>query len=322
MNFTDKKIAFFTEMPFIGKVGRDHIHMRTEFAQMCAMEVDHYSYYNLERLFTKHTGYDHVIMLVSKTTKLRDWMVDHDLMHYARYMGKKVWFMQEATCWIHQTMKLHHQINHYNLLNEVDGILAENFTDFEYYRGIAPEKPVHVIPTLMIEKPLLNARKVEKEDKSMIGGNCNSWYGGFDSYLVASHFKNKISVPKMRNVENENQLDNLEILPHIKFREWIYHLASYKYAVHLMPSVTAGTFSLNCSFLGIPCIGYKQSDTQRLCQPDLSVDHWDLEKAMHLAKRLKEDDKFYKHCSETAIENYNKHFNEEVFIKHMRKVLS
>ena len=69
MNFTNKKIAFYTEMPFIGKVSRDHVHMRTEFAQMCAMQVDHYSYYNLERIFTKHTGYDHVIMLVSKTTK-------------------------------------------------------------------------------------------------------------------------------------------------------------------------------------------------------------------------------------------------------------
>jgi hypothetical protein len=50
MNFIDKKIAFFTEMPFIGKVSRDHVHMRTEFAQMCAMKVDHYSYYNLQNI--------------------------------------------------------------------------------------------------------------------------------------------------------------------------------------------------------------------------------------------------------------------------------
>ena len=140
-------------MPFIGKVSRDHVHMRTEFAQMCAMQVDHYSYYNLERIFTKHTGYDHVIMQVSKTTKLRDWITKNNLMHYARIMGKKVWFMQEATCWIHQTMPLHHQIDHYNLLNEVDGILAENETDFDYYNGIAPEKPLPVRRSIPFAPP-------------------------------------------------------------------------------------------------------------------------------------------------------------------------
>ena len=130
---------------------------------------------------------------------------------------------------------------------------------------------------------------------------------------VANNINNHPNINNYPNIFSltENQLDNLEILPHITFREWIYHLSSYRYAVHLMPSVTAGTFSLNCSFLGIPCIGYKQSDTQRLCQPELSINHWDLKSAMELAKRLKEDEEFYKHCSETAIENYNQHFNEK-----------
>jgi len=30
---------------------------------------------------------------------------------------------------------------------------------------------------------------------------------------------------------------------------WIYKLAEYKYAVHLMPAITAGTFCLNAAFL-------------------------------------------------------------------------
>ena len=89
-----------------------------------------------------------------------------------------------------------------------------------------------------------------------------------------------------------------------------------------MPAITAGTFCLNSAFLGIPCIGYKDSDTQRMCQPDLSVDLYDIEKARMLANKLKDDEDFYNHCSDTAIKNYEFYYNEGIFIKHMKEVLS
>ena len=88
-----------------------------------------------------------------------------------------------------------------------------------------------------------------------------------------------------------------------------------------MPNITAGTFSLNCSFLGIPCISYVDADTQRLCQPMLSVDRFDLESARNLAKQLRDDEDFYKECSESALSNYKKHFHEEVFLTKMNKIL-
>ena len=69
-------------------------------------------------------------------------------------------------------------------------------------------------------------------------------------------------------------------------------LSTFKYAVHLMPTIAAGTFSLNCAYFGIPCIGNKKVDTQRLCHPELSVDVEDVEKARTLAKMLKEDPLF------------------------------
>jgi predicted glycosyltransferase len=89
-----------------------------------------------------------------------------------------------------------------------------------------------------------------------------------------------------------------------------------------MPNITAGTFALNCAFLGIPCISYIESDPQRLCQPQLSVDKFDLERAVKLAKQLKTDSSFYKHCSEEARSNYKKYFSEEAFLQHMNKILS
>jgi len=315
----NNKILFLSELGHTDKVPRDYRHMRTEFAQMCALQSDHLPFYNIDKF--NGSGYDHVIMLISKNPKLRDFLLPFDVVEKVRQFGKKVWFMQEATCWIHQTMKLPHQVTHVNILNSVDGILSENVTDYKYYRGVAPNIPVHTIPTLMIEDYLLDARKVEKQDKTMIGGNCSNWYGGFDSYLVADVYDNPVDMPKMRNTDFHDQLPRLSVLPHIEFIDWIYKLAEYRYSVHLMPAITAGTFCLNSAFLGIPCIGYEESDPQRICQPDLSVGLYDIEKAVSLAKELKDDKDFYNECSRKAIENYTKNYHESVFVKYMKEVL-
>jgi hypothetical protein len=293
--------------------------MRTEFAQMCALQSDHLPIYKVNEF--SGSGYDHIILLLSKSPQLRDFILQFDIVEKVRHFGKKVWFMQESTSWIHQTMKLPHQVTHVNILNSVDGILSENVTDYKYYRGVAPNTPVHTIPTLMIEDYLLDARKTEKQNKTMIGGNCSDWYGGFDSYLVADVYKNKIDMPRMRNTDFHDQLPRLSIIPHIEFTDWIYKLSEYKYAVHLMPAITAGTFCLNSAFLGIPCIGYEESDPQRLCQPDLSVELYNIERAKQLANRLKNDEDFYKECSRKSIENYTKHYHETVFLKYMEGVL-
>jgi hypothetical protein len=312
------KIAFISELPFNGKVDRNHPHMRTEFAQFCALQADHYCFYDIDDI---KSGYDHIILLVSKTDSLRDYLYKKgDIVAGLRAHGNKIWFMQESSAQIYQTKSLHLQIWHYNLLQEVDGILAENTTDFNYFRGIVGDKKeINTIPTLIIQDNIVYLRDNIKEEKTMVGGNFNSWYGGFDSYLVASEFETPISVPKMRKVDNEHQL--VEVLPHVTFNEWMGILSKYKYAVHMMSNVTAGTFSLNCSFFGIPCIGYVESDTQRLTQPKLSVDRFDLGKAVKLAKLLKNDNDFYNECSKEALDNYNKHFSEEVFLTHMKAVL-
>tara|TARA_B100001778_G_scaffold188810_1_gene155513 strand:+ start:2151 stop:3110 length:960 start_codon:yes stop_codon:yes gene_type:complete len=314
------KILFISELGHRGKVPRDYKHMRTEFAQMCSLQANHCPIYQIKEF--NETDYDHVILLISKTQQLREFLLTIDVVEEARRFGKKVWFMQEATCWIHQTMKLPHQVTHVNILNSVDGILSENVTDYKYYRGVAPNTPVHTIPTLIIEDVFKDIEKVKKQDKTMIGGNCSNWYGGFDSYLVADTYQNKIDMPKMRNVDFHDQLPRLSVLPHVQFHDWIHKFAEYKYAVHLMPAITAGTFCLNAAFLGIPCIGYKESDPQRLCQPELSVDLYDIETAVKLAKKLKTDVDFYNECSKNAKENYTKHYNENIFVQYMEGILN
>jgi uncharacterized membrane protein YfbV (UPF0208 family) len=162
----------------------------------------------------------------------------------------------------------------------------------------------------------------EKKDKVMIGGNFTRWGGGFQSYVVASQFQYPIYAPTMHNkLEKEECVSNLKHIPHIAWAEWIKELSTFKYAVNMMPTVAAGTFSLNCAYLGIPCIGNKEFDTQNLCFHDLSIDVEDLRSAVQLVKRLKEYPDFYKHVSDKAKENYNKHFSEKIFIQKMEKIL-
>ena len=58
------KIAFLSQMGFTGKIARNHPNMRTEFAQMCALNVDHYP---LASVYNINTQYDHAILLIPKT---------------------------------------------------------------------------------------------------------------------------------------------------------------------------------------------------------------------------------------------------------------
>jgi hypothetical protein len=197
------------------------------------------------------------------------------------------------------------------MLQLVDSIYAHNEFDANYYRGLCKDKTVHVIPTLMIET-LTKHIKPEPEEKVIIGGNFARWYGGFESYIVAQEFDSPIwgqTSHAMR--DNEGQLFNH--LPRVTWIEWMQQLSQFKYAVHLMPTVAAGTFSLNCAYFGIPCIGNNKVDTQRICHPELSVDVSDIEQAVYLANKLKTDSDFYLECSNVAKQNYNQYYNIETW---------
>lgn len=304
----NKNLAFISQMGFVGKVPRTHPNMRVEFAQMCTLEADHLNIFNLDKVNKK---YDVAILLIPKTGSDRDRLESIDIVSAARRIADKVLFMQEGPSWIFQDMKVEQQIWHYNLLSNVDGILTENQTDINYFKGINPNVPVRDITSLMITDLVENALKVEKQDKAIIGGNFTRWYGGFDSFVVARHFEVPIWAPSMgRRQPNEEQL--VSHLPYMEWKDWIYRLAEFKYAVHLMPTIAAGTFAMNCAYLGIPCIGYRELDTQYKLHPNLTIDQNDLDAAIKLATLLKKDRDFYNERSKEAQENYNLFHSEEV----------
>jgi hypothetical protein len=326
------KIAFVTEMGFEGKIPANHSNMRTEFAWMHALDAEHRHI----RHYREVKDYDHVFIifpkgktflnsegskLVNETNPVSDLLRQGIVESLRAGNNKKVHYVQEGPHWWHNDYEVRDQIYFYNLLASCDSIFAHNESDTRYYRGMFPNKPVYVIPSLMIEQSV-GFVSVTREDKVIIGGNFARWYGGFESYTVASNFNLPIWAQTSHAMRTEEALvDGIQHLPRLFWTDWITALSEFKYAVHLMPTVAAGTFSLNCAYLGIPCIGNATVDTQRLCHPELSVDVWDIERARSLAIRLKEDQDFYDYSSKQAQRLYKKHFAKEVWKKHIESIL-
>jgi hypothetical protein len=160
----------------------------------------------------------------------------------------------------------------------------------------------------------------DNRENVIIGGNFVSWYGGFDSYVIANEISSTVFAPSMgRKQAGEEHL--LTHLPYCTWKEWIQQLSKFKYGVHLMRTHAAGTFALNCAYLGIPCIGYSGLDTQEICHPELTVKIGDLVEAKKLAQKLVRDESFYLEQNQIARSNYRKFYTEQSFLKHFNKTL-
>jgi len=322
------RVAFLTEMGFQGKIPVDHPNMRTEFAWMHALDADHYNIYD-----QSVSGYDYIFVIFPKgktylsaegsilstqPNPVSD-LLASGLIDRLKLSNKKILYMQEGPHWWFNDYELVDQINYYNMVMSCDTILAHNESDVAYYKGLYLNKPVYVMPTLMIDDSIKDL-KPTTQDKSIVGGNFARWYGGFESYIVAQEFGVPIwGQTSHATRHGEDQL--IQHLPRVFWTDWMKQLSTFKYAVHLMPTVAAGTFSLNCAYFGIPCIGNIKVDTQRICHPELSVDVNDIVQARYLAKRLQKDALFYEHCSKTAKESYKKYYSSDLFKQKLNNIL-
>ena len=231
--------------------------------------------------------------------------------------------MQEGPHWYFQDYPMEQQIWFYNCLMEMDVIFGHNQADVDYFKGLTQKENIYQNKSLMItdsiEPHIVNP---DARDGVIIGGNMVRWYGGFDSYMVAQEADCPIYIPSMgRKIEGEEQMPNLNHLPYMNWVEWIKTLNNFKYGVHLMRTHAAGTFALNCAYLGIPCIGYKGLDTQEILHPLTTVEVGDIDNAKHIAKKLK-NDKFYKLCMETTLKRYESHYTEKIFVEHWNRIWS
>lgn len=304
------KIGFFSEAGYEGKIPRNHPNMRTDVAWVCALDATHHPIPTLQNL--PSNLYDVGIMIIPKK---REMLINYPLLEQYRRVCKKVTVMQESYYNYWQDSEIAEQIWYFNFITEMDLIFCHNDIDLLYYNGITNVR-TELLPSLMITDGI--RRKEDLGEGLIIGGNWVRDYGGFDSYQVGLEITDDITaVTTGRMKKEEEQI--LKHLPWMLWSEWIKVLSKFKYGVQL-GTAAAGTFNLNCSFHGIPCIAYSNSNTQSILHPLTTVEVGDIDNAKHIARKLR-DDKFYNLCSETTIKRYETFYSEEVFVKSVRSVI-
>ena len=307
-------IVFFSESNIRGKVPRNFENARTEIAWSLALGAE---WCPIGQTPMEDEKYDLGIVIIPKNNP------NINIQTFRSYCDK-VAVMQEGPHWYFQDYTIDKQFQYYNSLMDADWVYCHNESDVNYYLGLGC-KDVRVMRSLMI--PAGISSRLSESDYfqsnvkgTMIGGNFCSWYGGFDSYIVAREIGNPISAPSMgRKQDQEDMIEDINYMAYMSWREWITALGQFNIGVHLMRTHAAGTFAMNCSFHGIPCIGYKGLDTQELLHPLTTVEVGDLDKAVELGKKLN-DEKFYKLCSDTTIKRFSKYYSEKAWVQHWKSL--
>jgi hypothetical protein len=304
------KIAFFSEAGYIGKVSRDNPNMRTDVAWVCALDATHHPISTIHEL--PDNSYDVGIMILPKK---REPLLNYPLLEQYKRVCKKVSIMQESYYNYWQDSSIEEQIWYFNFITEMDLIFCHNDIDAVYYNGLTNVR-TELLQSVMITDGVVP--RSEWGDAVVIGGNFVWAYGGFDSYQVARELTDDVHAVTTGRMKPEEE-GILKHIPWMLWREWIDTLSQYNVGVQL-GTASAGTFNLNCSFHGIPCIGYSNVNTQKILHPSTTVEVGDIVGAKEIARKLK-DDKFYDKCMKETQRIYENYYSEKQFLKHTSKII-
>lgn len=315
-----------TEMGLVGKIPKKYPNMRVLESQISAWDAEHIP---IIKVLNEETVYDgNVVVVLPKggvEKQVIKWLVENHFDTVGSLRKKftgKVWFYQdgEAGYWNQHTATL--QIWWYNNVSNCDKILCPNSTDEKYYKGMFPDQSISVMRSTMAYVP---NELVNMEEKTIISGPMTREYNGLQQIIVAKHFDCPIYIPPMGQermpTDSWTTASSLDVnyLDYTDWNKWMKNLGTYKYAVNLPGVTAAASFSLNCAWHGIPCVGDRKADTQSLCYPWTSVDYNDIDSAVEIAKRLKKDEKFYDKCTDYAQKYAREHFTKDIFLELVEK---
>jgi len=303
------KIAFFSEAGYNGKVSRDNPNMRTDVAWVCALNATHHPIPNLAKL--PDNTYDVGVMIIPKKRRP---LLNYPLLEQYKRVCKKVTVMQESYYNYWQDSEIDEQIWYFNFIVEMDLIFCHNDIDLKYYNGITNIR-TELLPTVMITDNV--EPRQQPGEGAIIGGNWVRDYGGFDSYQVALEITDDITSISTGRMKPQEK-DLFKHLGWMFWSEWINVLSQYHVGIQL-GTAAAGTFNLNCSFHGIPCIAYSNSNTQKILHPKTTVELGDVAGAKEIARKLK-DNKFYEECMVDTQKNFDKYYSEKRFVEHWNRV--
>jgi hypothetical protein len=307
------RVAFFSEAGYTGKVSRSNPNMRTDQAWVCALDAIHFP---VTQLPNEH--FDIGIVIIPKEQN-RYLLASNnvDVINNIKQICSKVLVMQESTQWDWQDDPMQSMIWYYQQLLNSDGILCHNDIDVPYFKGIT-SKPSFVLPTLMIEDTIQASN--EKQNKVFVAGNWHTTYRGFDAWVIGREFELPMVGFKSGKFKQGEEITGVEYLPWMHWNQFMFELSKCKYGVQTYQA-SAGQFPLNCAYLGIPCIGYNDINTQKYLHPLTSVERGDVITARKLANKLKDDKTFYNECGSQTKELYNNLYTENKFIEKWNQIV-
>jgi hypothetical protein len=309
-------IAFFSEGGYSGKIPRNNPNMRTDQAWICALNATHHCVFQLNNIPTK---YDIGVVIIPKE-KNREHLANNNypLIQQIKSICNKVLVMQESTHWDWQDEPFTSMVWYYNQLTEADGILCHNDIDIPYFKGIT-DKPAFILPTLMIEDTL--QLSTNKEDRVFVAGNWHTTYRGFDSWVIGNEFDLPLYGFKSGKFKQGEEQNGVNYLPWMNWSQFMFELSKCKFGVQTYQA-SAGQFPLNCAYLGIPCIGYNDINTQKDLFPSLSVERGDIQSARKLVNKLQTDPEFYNRASKMSKQLYTQLYTEDKFLKKWQQIES
>ena len=307
------QIAFFTEGGYSGKVSRN-IPMRTDQAWVCALNAIHHCIFKLNEVNQK---YDIGVVIIPKE-KNREHLVkqQYPLIDNIRNYCDKVIIMQEGCHWDWMEDPVDTMVWFYNQLLKADLLLCHNDADVKYYQGITDIKSL-ILPTLMIEDTIKTATQ---EDRVFVAGNWHLTYRGFDAWVISNEFDMPKYGFKAGKYKEGEDINGINYLPWMQWDQFMLELSKCKYGIQTYQS-SAGQFPLNCAYLGIPCIGYNDVNTQRDLFPSLSVNRGDIVTARKLANQLQNDKDWYKEIIKIAKFNYDQWYKEDKFLENWNEII-
>ncbi len=307
-----------SELDLKGLYPVNYEHLRVLETQLLFLEAYHIP---LLEIFQSNQKYDGDILFnIGKggfDKPYIKFMYENDIVNHLKQKFTKVYIYQdgEVGWWNKVDVKL--QVWWYNQLQQADGILVPNNTDINFYKGLFPDSDIKVIRSVMTDEGLDKNKFKPKENRIIINGPLTPEYNGFSQIILAHNTNMEIDIPPMGKSrmpkDSWDIAPNLGInyLPYMSWVEWIYNLNRYKIGYMLTPAMASGSFALNCAYLGIPCIGNKNADTQRILFPDLAIDPFDNKSALELTLKLTNDLDFYKEVSTKSQILFYKEFTKE-----------
>ena len=304
------QIAFFSEGGYTGKVPRN-IPMRT---WVCALNAVHHCVFKLNEINQK---YDVGVVIIPKE-KNREHLVkqQYPLIDNIRNYCDKVIIMQEGCHWDWMEDSVDTMVWFYNQLLKADLLLCHNDADVKYYQGITDIKSL-ILPTLMIEDTIKTA---PQENRVFVAGNWHLTYRGFDAWVISNEFDMPKYGFKAGKYKEGEDINGINYLPWMQWDQFMLELSKCKYGIQTYQS-SAGQFPLNCAYLGVPCIGYNDVNTQIDLFPDLSVDRGDIIAARKLANKIQNDVAFYNEVSTKSQSLFTKLYKEDKFLKNWNKII-